>query len=71
MAFVRKKRLDDGKFGEFEKIGKGETEQEKQERIEAENAQLIYDSMMKDMKLEEVSQSQADLIYQLMQKGVL
>lgn len=71
MAIKRRKRLPDGSLGPLEKVNEGETKEEKIERLEAENAQLFYDSMMKDLKIEELTNSQAELLYQLMKKGVL
>lgn len=67
----RRKRLSGGGFGELEKIGSTETPQEKIERLEATTAQVIYESMMKDMVIEELSNNQAGLTYQLMMKGVI
>ena len=40
MTILRRKRLQDGSFGELEKVFEGETEQEKVERIESENKEL-------------------------------
>lgn len=71
MGFYRKKRLSDGSLGDYEKLGTIETDKEKIERIEADNAQLIYASMMKDLKMEEMDQSHSELVYTLMVKGVL
>jgi len=34
-------------------------------------ANFMYDSMMKDLSIEESTNQQADLLYQLMMKGVL
>lgn len=67
----RRVRLPDGSFGELEKIGSSETPEEKVERLEATNAQLAYESAMKDLKIEDLSSNQAELTYQLMVKGVL
>lgn len=78
MAFMIKERKPDGSLGGFKKVGEGETQKEKEERLEGENAQLIYQTMMMENKYEEmnkyqseIDRSQADLIYQLMTKGVL
>lgn len=68
---MRRKRLPDGTFGDLEKVFEGETEAEKLERLEATNAQLAYESLMKDLKIEELNSNQAELTYQLMMKGVL
>ncbi|WJY27492.1 hypothetical protein [Sporosarcina trichiuri] len=70
---VTRKRLPDGTFGGPEKhfASSGETSKERMERLDADNATLVYENMMKDLKIEELSDGQADLIYQLMQKGVL
>lgn len=40
-------------------------------RLEEDNAQLVYDGMMKELKIEQIENEQAGLIYELMQKGVL
>lgn len=41
------------------------------EQLEALEASWMYDSMMKDLAIEEANATQADLMYQLMVKGVL
>lgn len=71
MALERRKRLPDGSLSELKKIGGGLTDKEKIEQLEAVNAQLVYESMMKDLTIEELASNQADLTYQLMVKGVL
>ena len=45
MTVLRRKRLQDGSFGELEKVFEGETEQEKTERIGEET------EILKDMNL--------------------
>lgn len=40
MAILRRKRLADGTFGEIENVFKRETDAEKMERLESENADL-------------------------------
>lgn len=70
-AILRRKRLADGSFGELEKVLGGETESEKIERLEGENAHITFMLIEKDMKLSEVESSQALLLFQLLEKGVL
>ncbi|MGG3448616.1 hypothetical protein ABER98_01645 [Domibacillus aminovorans] len=41
------------------------------EQVEELEAKYMYDSMMKDMAIEETNNTQAELMYQLMMKGVL
>lgn len=74
----RRKRLPDGSFGPFEDVFGELSPEEKVEQLEAINAQLAYESVMKDLKIEELSSNQeelssnqAELTYQLMMKGVL
>ncbi|RYI24995.1 hypothetical protein EVU96_25250 [Bacillus infantis] len=69
MALMRRKRLPDGTFGELEKVFEGETDAEKVERLESENAQLAYDLLTKEFRLSEIEQVQSDIIYQLMMGG--
>jgi len=71
MAFQYKVRNSDGTLGDRKKIGFEETLEEKTDRLEATNAQLAYDSVVKDLRIEELNSNQADLTYQLMMKGVL
>ena len=71
MAFLYKVRNSDGTLGDRKKFGLEETREEKTERLEATNAQLAYESVMKDLRIEELNSNQADLTYQLMMKGVL
>ena len=46
MAFMRRKRLPDGSFGELEKVGSGETTAETIARLTAENELLKADGQM-------------------------
>ncbi|MET3657812.1 hypothetical protein [Sporosarcina psychrophila] len=70
-GLVRRKRLQDGTFGDFEKVFDGETPEEKIERLENENANITFALIEKDMKLNDVESSQAMLLFQLIEKGVL
>lgn len=70
-TLVIRRRNPDGSFGEAVKPFGGETDSEKMERLEADNAQLIYTSMMKAIAIEELNTSQANLLYQLMTNGVI
>ena len=40
MSVLRRKRLEDGSFGELEKVFEGETDREKLERIEREKTEM-------------------------------
>ena len=71
MPLVIRKRNPDGSFGNLVNVFKRETESDKIERLEATNAQLAYEAIEKDLKIEELSNNQAELTYQLMMKGVL
>lgn len=71
MAILRRKRLPDGSFGELENVFGGETESDKLERLEGENAFLSFSLIEKDMKINSIEQAQAGLIFQLLEKGVL
>lgn len=71
MPVVRRKRNPDGSFGELENVFNQETDSDKIKRLEATNAQLAYEAIEKDLKIEELSNNQAELTYQLMMKGVL
>lgn len=61
--------LQDG----YRVIPKWDYEQKKIARVEVEylEANFMYDSMMKDMAIEESNNQQAELMYQLMMNGVL
>lgn len=67
MAIERRPRLADGTLGAVEKLGKGETAQEKVERLEAENASLTLDLLTKDLRIEAVEALQAEMLLQLLQ----
>lgn len=56
-ALERRKRLPDGSFGDLEKIFDGETDTEKSNRLEQEK--------------NDVEESLAGLVFQLVEKGVL
>ena len=77
VAIVRP-RNPDGTWGDPQKFGNGETDAEKIERLENENALSLYESMMKDVRIGEMeaaqSQSdviQAEILYALMNGGIL
>lgn len=70
-GLVRRKRLQDGTFGDFEKVFDGESADEKVQRLEKENANITFALIEKDMKLNDVESSQAMLLFQLIEKGVL
>lgn len=40
-GILRRKRLPDGTFGDLEKIGEGDTQEEKFARLEAQNTNLM------------------------------
>lgn len=71
MAVMRRKRLEDGTYGDFEKVFEGETQEEIIERLEGENAFLSFSLLEKDMKLSAIEESHAGLVFQLIEKGVL
>ncbi|MFC4403333.1 hypothetical protein [Gracilibacillus xinjiangensis] len=71
MALMSKPRLPDGSLGPLEKKFAGETDREIIARLDAQNAQLAYELMMKDLEIDELTGNQSDLFYQLMQKGVI
>lgn len=58
----RRKRLEDGSFGELEKVFSFETSEEKIDRLEMENASLTLDLIHKEVKLETIEQMQADMM---------
>lgn len=66
MAIVRRPRLPDGTFGAVEKLGDGETANEKVERLEAENASLTLALIEKDIRLGAVEKLQAEMLLQLL-----
>lgn len=67
MAIERRPRLKDGTLGAVEKIGQGETVNEKVERLEAENASLTLDLLSKDLRLESIEAMQAEMLLQILQ----
>lgn len=71
MAIERRVRRADGSLGDFEKVMSGETKEEKIERLESNNAELMYDSMLKDAELHELKNSHAEMLYNLMMNGVI
>lgn len=66
MAIERRKRLPDGTLGALEKVGQGETSNDKVERLEAENASLTLALIEKDVRLDAVEKMQAELVLQLL-----
>lgn len=60
-----------GRDGRKVIYGSKETSDQKVARLEADNAQMIYDAMMKDLAIEDLSNTQSDLLYQLMTNGVI
>lgn len=64
-------RLPDGSLGPFEKVFKGETPEEKMERLEEENANLVFANIEKDIRFAEIEEQQAGLLFELINKGVL
>lgn len=71
MAIERRPRLKDGSLGSLEKIGEGLTDKEKVVLLEEENALLVYDSLMKDIRIETLEETQAEIIFGLMNGGIL
>lgn len=71
MPLIIRKRKPDGSFGDLVNVFKRETDSDKIIRLEATNAQLAYEAIEKNLKIEELSNNQAELTYQLMMKGVL
>lgn len=68
---VIKRRLPDGSFGDPVKPFGGESDREKVARLEGENASITFTLLEKDLKLEELEASQAMVLFQLIEKGVL
>lgn len=66
MAIERRPRLPDGTFGAVEKVGKGETTNDKVERLEAENASLSLALLEKDIRIGSIEAMQAEIILQLL-----
>lgn len=71
MALEIKRRLPDGSFGDPVKPFGGETDKEKIVRLEANNADLMYGSMMKELEIDKLKNTQAELLYQLMMGGII
>lgn len=70
-SLVIRRRLPDGTFGDPVKPFGGETEQEKIARLESENANITFSLVQKDLKIMELEETQALLLFQLIEKGVL
>lgn len=70
-SLVIRRRLPDGTFGDPVKPFGGETEKEKIARLESENASITFNQVQKDLKIAELEESQALLLFQLIEKGVL
>lgn len=71
MPLVIRRRLPDGTFGDPVKPFGGETEGEKIARLESENANITFTLLQKELQIEELENSQAMLIFQLVEKGVV
>lgn len=71
MTLLRRKRLPDGSFGEFEKVFEGETDSERVDILEAMNAELALTLAQKELQLMEIESAQAQLTLALIEKGVL
>lgn len=66
MAIERRPRLPDGSFGAIEKVGKGETANDRVERLEAENASLTLALIEKDIRIGTIEAIQAEILLQLL-----
>lgn len=71
MVVVRRKRNPDGSFGEPEKVFNRETDADKIERLEFENANFALEIANKDMKIASLEEQFATLTLELVTKGVL
>lgn len=67
----RRIRLGNGELGELEQIGTLESPEDKANRLEQEAAYLAYSDVQKDLRIQELETSQALLMYQLMQGGII
>lgn len=81
---LRRKLLPDGTLGPLEDVFGELTPEQKMELLESESAQMAYDSMMKDIQLEEqgakiseqaakiseIENVQAGIIYEIMMGGI-
>ena len=72
MSILRRKRLQDGSFGELEKVFSGETPQEKIERLEQENnslidenSNLLFQGALTSMGLQEIQDENAEMLFRL------
>lgn len=68
----RRKRLPDGSLGELEKIFSGETEEERLDRLEQENAALqkenatlLFQGAMQDMNIQALQDENAEILFRL------
>lgn len=61
-----KRRLPDGSFGDPVKPFGGETDKEKIARLEAENANLTFSLLEKDIRLDMIESVQAEMLLQLL-----
>lgn len=69
---IVRRRLPDGSFGDPVNVfGKGETSAVKVTRLEGDNAIITFALIEKDMQLNDLEASQAALLFQLIEKGVL
>lgn len=66
-----RRRLPDGSFADPVKPFGGETDEERADRLEAVNAGLMFSAMESSMNFESLKEAQAELLFELLQKGVL
>lgn len=67
----RRPRLPNGELGPMEPLFGDLSPEEKIEMLAVENSTLVYESMMKDAQLAEMEATQAEIIYALMNGGML
>lgn len=71
MPILYRKRNKDGSLGDLEKFGQTETDADKIERLEFENANLALEVANKNFKIATVEEQIASLTLELVMKGVL
>lgn len=71
MPILYRKRNKDGSLGDLEKFGQTETDADKIERLEFENANFALEIANKDMKIASLEEQFATLTLELVMKGVL
>lgn len=69
MVLLRRKRLPNGSFGPLEKVFDGETDKEKIEQLELENAELWYDIMNNVSQINEHENDISSIWYEIMIGG--